>query len=59
MRFTESDIDQDIFDEVVLLGLRHKFIEGKTLHADSTPGSLDHTLPPGSALALPKAIPQS
>lgn len=35
-RFAQSDIYQQIFDEIVLLGLRHKFIEGKTLHTDST-----------------------
>lgn len=35
-RFAESDIYQEIFDEIVMLGLRHKFIEGKTLHTDST-----------------------
>lgn len=35
-RFAESDIYQDIFDEIVFLGLRHRFIEGKTLHTDST-----------------------
>lgn len=35
-RFAESEIYQDIFDEIVFLGLRHRFIEGKTLHTDST-----------------------
>jgi len=35
-RFAESSIYQDIFDEIVLLGLRHRLIEGQTLHTDST-----------------------
>ncbi len=35
-RFAESDVYQEIFDEVVLLGLRHRLTGGKTLHTDST-----------------------
>lgn len=35
-RFSQSTIYQDIFDEIVLLGLRRKLIEGKTIHTDST-----------------------
>lgn len=35
-RFTESDIYQEIFDEIVLQAMRQKLINGRVLYTDST-----------------------
>lgn len=35
-RFHDSTVFQDIFDEVVLLAINHKLVDGRTLYTDST-----------------------
>jgi transposase len=35
-RFSESTIYQEIFDEIVLLALKRRLVDGKTLYTDST-----------------------
>jgi transposase len=35
-RFNGSDVAREIFDEIVLLGIRHNLIKGETLFSDST-----------------------
>lgn len=35
-RFNESNIYQEIFDEIVLQAIRRKMVDGKTLYSDST-----------------------
>lgn len=35
-RFNESDVYQEIFDEIVMQAIRRKMVDGKTLYTDST-----------------------
>lgn len=35
-RFNESDVYQEIFDEIVLQAIRRKMVDGRTLYTDST-----------------------